>query len=500
MELYKVKITNLGIQNQNNEKEIKEMKNYIKYLEELNMNLESDYSLLQKKYNLIISKGSDLKELRNMLDNKNEEILQLKEAIQNLKIKHEQYISKIDIQYEKDVNQVKYFNESNEIKIENATKVVKLNELMYQKILQLENIIKTFEEEEKKRMLIKEVEFEKKMDETKKKMLNLIKNGKEEIQLDRTNNGILKEKLNILNQKGLMNELEYQSFQIEDLLKQRDHLDKILLGYKNDVKIHSEIEKKLIKKNKKYTDIIKVLSNKNDISKINLKLNFNEESRNSIKINQNFGLDFYNKKNKLNNSPINHSIYDSKSISSQKEILYYQKELENYRNKYKTLQDRLDSIYNQYSNLINILNETLEKIYNDNNFSTIKELYVNVDDFKTCDFEKLNPEQKYLIIIIVIKNLLPILNLDKIYNLETKFNKIKNKFNNDNFILFPIKKISKGIISQRYDSFKDSLKKSYNNSNFNAVNLSASTNCLTKSYLKKKNPILKKSYSLLKIS
>ena len=48
MELYKVKITNLEIQNQNNEKEIKEMKNYIKYLEELNMNLESDYSLLQK--------------------------------------------------------------------------------------------------------------------------------------------------------------------------------------------------------------------------------------------------------------------------------------------------------------------------------------------------------------------------------------------------------------------------------------------------------------------
>ena len=38
MELYKVKITNLEIQNQNNEKEIKEMKNYIKYLEELNMN------------------------------------------------------------------------------------------------------------------------------------------------------------------------------------------------------------------------------------------------------------------------------------------------------------------------------------------------------------------------------------------------------------------------------------------------------------------------------
>ena len=500
MELYKAKISNLEIQNQKNEKEIKEMKNYIKYLEELNLNLESDYSLLKTRYNLIISKGSELKELRNLLENKNEEIFQLKEAIQNLKIKHEQYISKIDIQYEKDVNQVKYFNESNAVKIDNATKVEKLNELMYQKILQLENIIKTFEEEEKKRMLIKEVEFEKKMNETKKRMLDFIKNGKEDIQLDRNNNVLLREKIDILNRKELMNELEFQSVQIEDLLKQRAHLDKILLAYKNDVKIHTEIEKNLIKKNKKYTDMIKVLSNKNDLSKINLKLNLNEESRNSIKINQNYGFDFLNKKNKLNNSLINHSIYDSKSISSQKEILYYQKEIENYRNKYKTIQDRLDSIYNQFSNLINNLNEILEKIYNDNNFSKMKELYVNVDDFKTCDFEKLNPEQKYLIIILVIKNLLPILNLNKVYNLETKFNKIKNKFNNDNFILFPLKKFSKGIISQRYDSLKNSLKKTNNNSNLNVVSLSNSTNCLTKSFLKEKNPVLKKSYSLLKIS
>ena len=107
------------------------------------------------------------------------------------------------------------------------------------------------------------------MNETKKRMLDFIKNGKEDIQLDRNNNVMLREKIDILNRKELMNELEFQSVQIEDLLKQRAHLDKILLGYKNDVKIHTEIEKNLIKKNKKYTDMIKVLSNKNDLSKIN---------------------------------------------------------------------------------------------------------------------------------------------------------------------------------------------------------------------------------------
>ena len=45
------------------------------------------------------------------------------------------------------------------------------------KILQLENIIKTFEEAENKRMLKKEIEFEKKMNETKKRMLDYIHFG-----------------------------------------------------------------------------------------------------------------------------------------------------------------------------------------------------------------------------------------------------------------------------------------------------------------------------------
>ena len=48
--------------------------------------------------------------------------------------------------------------------------------------------------------------------------------------------------------------------QLEDLLKQRQHLDSVILKMKSDIEIHKKVEKLLTQKNKKYTEMIKVLS------------------------------------------------------------------------------------------------------------------------------------------------------------------------------------------------------------------------------------------------
>ena len=481
MENYNGNINNLEIQIRNEKKKIIVMKKYIKELEEAYLNLESEYSILKTRYNSIVSKESDLKNLEISVNHKNKEIIQLKEIIQDLKIKHEQYVSKMDIQYERDVNQVKYFNESNLNKIELSTKIEKLNQLMYNKILQLENIIKTFEKKENERMIKKEIEFEKKLNETKKRMLDYINFGTNGKRINgRFSN--LREKLNYLNHKELMKELEFQSFQIEDLLKQREHLDKIILEYKNDVKIHGEIEKKLAKKNKRYTDIIKVLSFKNDfLNDNNINNSRNLKNERSIDLNKTPRL------NKIIYSNSNRSIYLTKPISSQKESMFLQKEVENYKNKYYTLKDRLDSIYNQFSNIINLLDATLDKIYNDNNFSKIKEFYINIDDFKKCDFENLNPEQKYSIIVLIIRNLLPILNINHINNLDIKYKKIKTIFCDDKFVLTP--KLEKNSQKYSFDLSKESFLKNQSTNNNNKKNNSQRF---------KEFPSLKKTYSLLK--
>ena len=481
MENYNGNINNLEIQIRNEKKKIIVMKKYIKELEEAYLNLESEYSILKTRYSSIASKESDLKNLEISVNHKNKEIIQLKEIIQDLKIKHEQYVSKMDIQYERDVNQVKYFNESNLNKIELSTKIEKLNQLMYNKILQLENIIKTFEKKENERMIKKEIEFEKKMNETKKRMLDYINFGTNGKRINgRFSN--LREKLNYLNHKELMNELEFQSFQIEDLLKQREHLDKIILEYKNDVKIHGEIEKKLAKKNKRYTDIIKVLSFQNDfLNDNNINNSRNLKNERSIDLNKTPRL------NKIIYSNSNRSIYLTKPISSQKESMFLQKEVENYKNKYYTLKDRLDSIYNQFSNIINLLDATLDKIYNDNNFSKIKEFYINIDDFKKCDFGNLNPEQKYSIIVLIIRNLLPILNINHINNLDIKYKKIKTIFCDDKFVLTP--KLEKNSQKYSFDLSKESFLKNQSTNSNNKKNNSQRF---------KEFPSLKKTYSLLK--
>jgi len=487
------RILNLEVEIQNNQKEIFKLKNYITTLEDSFFNLQSEYSILLTRYNFIISKENGLKNMENQIENKNKEIFKLKESIQNLKSQYEININNLDKKHEQEVNKIKFFNEANLNKIENANHIEKLNEIMYNKILELENKIDSYEKEESKRLKEKELEFENKLNQTKKKMLEFLNSSRIK-DINEKNN--LKEKINNLQKIELINELEYQSYQIEDLLKQREHLDNIINGFKNDIKIHSEIEKNLAKKNKKYTNIIKVLSRDNDLIN-NLKQTktlINEESRN---FKNGININLFNKNHKFNKSKS--SFYITKSISSQKEVLLLQKEIENYKSKYNTIKDRLDSIYNKFCNLINILDQCLEKIYNEN-IVNVKEMYFNINEFKNCDFKKLNWKEKYSVIIIIINNLLPILNLDKMNNMDITYNNIKTKFCKDNFILTSINR--KNYPNKYFIKKIDSMGtlRDFNKTSSKFTSLSSNSNYYkTNTIFKEQNPVLRKSYSLLKI-
>ena len=485
------RIQNLEVKIQNNEKEIINLNNYIRNLEDSLSNLQSEYSILLKRYNKIISKEIRLKNMENQINNKNKEILKLKESIENLKSDYEKKINELELKHEIEVNKIKFFNETNINKIENANHIEKLNEIMYNKILELEKIIDIFENEEDKRLKQKEYQFEKKQFELKKKCIELLN-----LKRNKNKMNILKEKMNYLQKNELINELEYQSYQIEDLLNQREHLDKIINEYKNDIKIHSEIEKNLAKKNKKYIDFIKILSFRdNDLdNNSKSKTIINEESPNFEK-SKNF--DSMNQNPKLNKSKSKNNFYMTKSINSQKELLILQKEIENYKSKYNTIKDRLEHIYNKFCNLINILDECLEKIYNDN-LVNVKEIYFNIDDFKNCDFNKLNWEEKYSIILIIIKNLLPILNLDKMNNMNITYNNIKTKFCRENFILSPSNKnISNKLFIKKINLFNT--QRDINRTSCKLSSLSSNSNKNESNKLfKEQYPFLRRSYSLLK--
>ena len=151
------------------------------------------------------------------------------------------------------------------------------------------------------------------------------------------------------------------------------------------------------------------------------------------------------------------------------------------------------------ANLKNILYKMLADYLRKNRVN-VKEMYFNIDDFKNCDLEKLNWEEKYSIILIIIKTILPILNLDKMNNIDITYNNIKNKFCKKNFILTPtnrninpfkffLKKIN--TLSTKRNKNKTISKYSSLSSNFNGYK----TNIL----FNEQNPFSTRSYSLLKI-
>ena len=93
-------------------------------------------------------------------------------------------------------------------------------------------------------------------------MLDYIKDGQKSKQYLSQEQIKLNDKLSVINKNTLLNELGFQSLQLEDLLKQREQLDSIITSMKSDLEVHKKVESILVEKNKEYTNMIKVLSTK----------------------------------------------------------------------------------------------------------------------------------------------------------------------------------------------------------------------------------------------
>ena len=443
--------------------------------EDIFNNLESQIESLKRiKQNCLLKEEIYQNEKLEVIQ-KNKKILELENDIINLKIEHEKYKNKKEMEYENDVNAVKNLYDTNLLKNNNAQIVAEANKEFYQQILKLENVINTFKEEQKKIDAKKELEFERRMSKMKKKMLDYIKDGQKSKQYLSQEQIKLNDKLSVINKNTLLNELGFQSLQLEDLLKQREQLDSIITSMKSDLEVHKKVESILVEKNKEYTNMIKVLSTKieskgnnnkelgekenikkeNDIKYKHLKLkkqnsdflrinNMNNyrilekkenNDNNQIKKNineeikvKNFGRTFMGFSNKMKIDNINQN---QDLVFLRKELIKKIKECEDYKSKYEYYKTKLDTINNKYANIMKLFEEVLVNIYEDKNMKYIKNIFINLEDFKQCNFETLSSEQKYSIIILIIKYLIPLINPN---NLPGKFKSLFSGIEDVSFI------------------------------------------------------------------
>ena len=413
-------------------KEIYNLQEKIKELELENENNLLKISDLKKSRNMLLEKELINKRLTEELNAKQEIIEKLQlEMLKETKDRKEQN-RLIENKYNNQLVYYKRLLETGLAKESAASAFLKLNENQHTYILQLEEKIeeikKTYEEKIKNIKLDNENRYSK----LKRQMMEFLKNSQKNMAKNNEENLELNSKLTVLYKNQMLNELENQSLQIEELLKERENYKKEIYVLNQELKIHKKVEEIIKGKNNKYLNIInKIKINLNQVqqkdnTKNNEKNNLDNERSNSVKIiknNTNINLAGKTQNNFFQFKDNIKDIEQSKYCNSFKKV----KSKKNEDNELE------NNIYNNlFKNIIKLCNQAIKKIIKDDKIIKINRNYLFSEDL---DFKLLNRRQKSDFIIELMEKFLSFCKIDnesdlELLNINNNFNLIKKKYNN----------------------------------------------------------------------
>lgn len=278
--------------------------------------------------------------------------------------------------------------------------------------------------------ILKYEKFKQKMDEDLEKMNDSLIN----INSDYINSS---HKLTILQNKQLILRIE----QLEKRLHELEHLNKEykrkIYENENDIKMHKLIEQNLTEKMGNKKSIIKLTRNKSDFnhSENNLTSDYKIKSMNFNKSNGSGSMSTYT--------------IGTKSPSLERRILNYKKVIEekNYENEKMILanshlKNKLNLYQKKFNGLFCFLEESLNNFCNDEEIIKNSNFYLKLDKIKNCDFNCFNSQEKYALLVLLMKYLLPLvtINFNSTSNIgknifKTNINIVNKKFNmNETFL------------------------------------------------------------------
>ena len=415
---------------------------------ELN-NLKKEYQDLQTKHLNLDKEHSELKVAHQILQ-KNEknfrlrvdQIESLENEIKNLKheifLKDEQFKRKereMQNKFDKEMIKNRNMNENIQSKIENATAIHRLCDKQQKEIHNLEAELLEKDKKFSQILVQKELKYEMNFSEMKRKMVDYIKETHKNItklnaeQLDTSS------KLTLLQNHQLLIELEYNSRQIEELLKKIEKLEAENWELRKDIEINKEVQLTLAEKNKNISvacqKFLKHSKKSLKNSAENLK-NFQNTNTSYIPsiIPNSYGNNNMNQH--LHNINPNFCTNEVNSFNLKKiqnlEKLLKKKELE--YNKIKTESYTILQKLNRYEHKSSIIFDLIEtgfkKLSEDKELKNSSQVFVDVENLKLAEFKNLNNEEKYSILTILLKYLLPLLDLDELEKLEYTNTVVKN--------------------------------------------------------------------------
>ena len=122
-------------------------------------------------------------------------------------------------------------------------------------------------------------------------------------------------------------------------------------------------------------------------------------------------------------------------ISLEKKIYNLEKKLSQKNKEYNSLKDnseyielRLKTYEQKYAGLFNFFEESLRLFFEDEEIKNNKEIYVNIEALQHGDFTIFTKEEKYSILVILMKYLLPLVNSNECSVNKSGMNNINLKF------------------------------------------------------------------------
>ena len=468
-------------------KENTELKSKLLSLQDKVTNLESD-KIIQNKTILELNKSQNsIFYLKQIISEKEEVIKKLEDQILADHQKFNEEYRNREKKFDYELIQSKIQYDSAKYKIENYLKVENYNDALYKKMIEMEDIIHNFNKIEEDNMNKKKIEYTNKLNKFKKKVIDFLReevNTKEDFKeqmriINKTNN---------LHIQELVRDIEHLNYEVIELLDEKQELKYKIFCLVNDIKIYRKVidtvclknnhlQKKLFKKNmsspminfkKFFVDkkpkIINIdYSNNKDIIcptvKINKELTKLSNSLSSIfekskiipnKNIKNESLNTFNSDNYSSLYKFNSTSYfnppqkDIKDISNIKENknkkIYFLideqigliKEKEKYKKYYEFYKERVYLMKEKYSSIFKIYNEALERICNEELPKDNQNIFININKLKdgNFDFKQMNSEEKYFILIKLIKHISPLVLKEDIENnafAEQVFN-VKEKY------------------------------------------------------------------------
>jgi len=235
--------------------------------------LEKEHNDLKTTYYFSLKGEKNTKSLLEQIEILEKENKKQIEEIAELKRLHSHQLRDINLKFDKEINSNRAFYDNMVNKIESFQAIERLCDKQQTRIYQLEDELKNHETESENKLIQNKLQNDMKFTEMKRKMMDHIKETQRNVVELNLKHMDVSTKLTLLQNHQLLIELEYQSQQIEDLLKKKESYEKKIFELKNDLEVRREVESLLAEKNKKYVDIIKTFSE--------IALNPNKESKES---------------------------------------------------------------------------------------------------------------------------------------------------------------------------------------------------------------------------